>query len=956
MAGVPSIDDPSHLSRGYGNNSHLNVGVNNFATSGGQHERMGRFEEDFDARTRGSSVIDGGDVPQRSASRASSTVRDSTLNQGSTPSRSGTLKKKSSVKRSGSLKRSGSRKSLHAGSIRGVTIDDQEHGYDREDSVFYTPVPTKGSPTDILADRFQTWRKFLKDLITYFREVSSSYEHRAKSLLKVSNVINNTNAPASLLSGNGGLNDANRFLRDFHKQSIVESNKARDIEADVINQLSGLRADLAQKIKEIKSLSGDFKNNVEKEKENTRKCVTALEEALAVVDSDPSAIAGKGDPYVVRLGVERQVERQIDEENYLHRAYLNLENSGRELESIVVGEIQKAYNALASIMKRDADEMYATVEKLRSGPIAMPRDQEWSRFVRSDSHFVNPDLPLRKLEDIEYPGKHHPATTEVRAGMLERKSKYLKSYTPGWYVLSPTHIHEFKSADRIYTQPPVMSLYLPDQKLGSRSQPGSSSHKFVIKGRQAGSMHRGHTWVFRAETYETMNAWYDDIQTLTEKSGEERNAFVRRHASVRSASAGSARSASSDGGIEDDEADAVPYSANQSMVSQPKEQPPTRPSPGGRFPSDLAVNRHLQEPLSPSSGSSDLGHDITTASGGPLQHDVHPMYTANSTTQQPVQPYQQAQESTYGSSQPLQQHHESSYVNAQPTHQQHHQDNIYSDPYTSDYGNLSNQPRGQRELAYVNPYTNQAQPSFAQPTEGSPIERHDSNYGGWMAPAAGGVAAGALVGEAYRCHQNKEDEQAQQPQSTEQPYQTPQVDQRGIPVDDLTGGTQAQPQHPVDDFTGGTQAQPQYGNATDVATGPTVHPATIIAHQSERGLDSGVATPTSTKNNTSSFLGEAEAVPAASSGQTVNGGVVPVELVETAEKQAFPFPTSGQTVNGGPVPVKLVETAEKQAFPGVHRTNTDISVSDLHVPGEFPKVPGTPGTSNGTFLSYADRF
>jgi hypothetical protein len=58
------------------------------------------------------------------------------------------------------------------------------------------------------------WRKFLKDLITYFREVSSSYEHRAKSLLKVSNVINNTNAPASLLSGNGGLNDANRFLRE----------------------------------------------------------------------------------------------------------------------------------------------------------------------------------------------------------------------------------------------------------------------------------------------------------------------------------------------------------------------------------------------------------------------------------------------------------------------------------------------------------------------------------------------------------------------------------------------------------------------------------------------------------------------------------------------------------------------------------------------------------------------
>lgn len=162
------------------------------------------------------------------------------------------------------------------------------------------------------------WRKFLKDLITYFREVSSSYEHRAKSLLKVSNVINNTNAP-SMFMVEGGLNDANRLLRDFHKQSIVEANKARDIETEVINQLSGLRADLGQKIKEIKSLSGDFKNTVEKEKETTRKCVAALTEALALVDSDPAAVAGKGDPYVVRLGVDRQVEKQIDEENYLHR-------------------------------------------------------------------------------------------------------------------------------------------------------------------------------------------------------------------------------------------------------------------------------------------------------------------------------------------------------------------------------------------------------------------------------------------------------------------------------------------------------------------------------------------------------------------------------------------------------------------------------------------------------------
>jgi hypothetical protein len=305
---VPTPVDPAHLSRGYGGASHLNTEATDFAPAPAPapanpaDARLGRFEENFDARTRGSSVLGDGhgdvEVPERSASRAS------TLNQGAAPSRSGTLKKRSSVKRSGSLKRSSSRRSMHAGSIRGVSIEDDERGSSRHNSVFYTPVPTSGSPTEILANRFQAWRKLLKDLITYFREIATSYEHRSKALLKVSNVINNTNAPPVFLI-EGGLNDANRILRDYHKQAVSESNKAKEMEHEVINQLSGLRADLAQKIKEIKSLSGDFKNAVEKEKETTRKCVAALEESLSLVDSDPAAIAGKGDPFVVRLGVDR---------------------------------------------------------------------------------------------------------------------------------------------------------------------------------------------------------------------------------------------------------------------------------------------------------------------------------------------------------------------------------------------------------------------------------------------------------------------------------------------------------------------------------------------------------------------------------------------------------------------------------------------------------------------------
>ncbi|KAF2685799.1 hypothetical protein K458DRAFT_442143 [Lentithecium fluviatile CBS 122367] len=885
--GIPAPQDPAHLSRGYGDASHLHTDAADFAAtpanpaeasplsqSLSRHEstRLGRFEENFDARTRGSSVLDGGgggggdgDLPERAPSRAS------TFNQGAAPSRSGTLKKRNSVKRTGSLKRSGSRRSLHAGSIRGVSIDDDERGSSRHNSVFYTPVPTSGSPTEILANRFQAWRKLLKDLIAYFREVATSYEHRSKALLKVSNVINNTNTPPVFLI-EGGLNDANRILRDYHKQAVSESTKAKEIEHEVINQLSGLRADLAQKIKEIKSLSGDFKNAVEKEKETTRKCVVALEESLSLVDSDSAAIAGKGDPFVVRLGVDRQVERQIDEENYLHRAYLNLENSGRELESIVVGEIQKAYNALASILKREADESYSTIEKLRSGPVGMPRDLEWNQFVTKDPHFVNPNLPLRRLEDIEYPGKHHPAAAEVRAGMLERKSKYLKSYTPGWYVLSPTHLHEFKSADRIYTQPPVMSLLLSDQKLGSRSQPGSSSHKFVIKGRQTGSMHRGHTWVFRAETYDTMLAWYSDISNLIEKTGDERNAFVRRHA--RSISAGSARSVSSDGGLEEDEADQVPFSTQQSMLNQPTQEaePAPRPSPGGRFPSDIQVNRDLQAPVGPSSGSSsEVGNDLTTASGG-LQ-GTYPSYETDPSHHNQHDQYQQSQAPNAYNQDKYDYNTDNAYQHPapvpvpMPVQQQtsYYAKNPPTSPTQNEYQRVSNSTE----------YGTQAQPLQPQQqvylTQQS-LERHDSTYGDWLAPAAGGAALGALGAGAYTQHQQNGNLQSQ-------------------PA--MNDSTQTPTEH---DPNPAAQPLPErHPDHTAPVTNTVVIPIPVTLGTEP---DSMATTPSAAQQ---AFLAGPEA--------------------------GLPAAASEKAVNGGPV------------HPGMKRQDTDFSVSDLHVPGQYPKTP-----------------
>ncbi|KAF3918387.1 hypothetical protein ABW20_dc0102100 [Dactylellina cionopaga] len=515
---------------------------------------------------------------------------------GEPPSRQpSTLKKRNSFRRSSSLKRSGSRS-------RRSTVGEMDS--DNPNSAFHSPIPSHGNPTEILANRFAGWRRILKDYIAYFKEVQVAFEAQAKTTSRLFHTLNSAIEPEMFLRS-GGILETNVVLKEHHKSALLASEQAKQIQIQIISSLSGLRNDLSGKIKEIKGLSGDFKNTLDKEREGTRRAVTQLADALLAVDANPALASGKNDPYIVKLGVDKQLRRQLAEENYLHRAYLNLESSGRELESIVVAEIQKAFESHMNILRMQGADLTDTAERLQTRTINLPPDHEWSSFVERDPDFVDPRMPVRSFDTVEYPGWNHAAAVEVRAGLLERKSKYLKSYTPGWYVLSPSHLHEFKTPDRNHDMTPVMSLYLPDCNMGSHTQLSASSHKFVVKGRQTGALHRGHSWVFRAETHEAMMGFYEDIKKLIELSGPERTAFVashqKHHAPPATKETGSS---SSENGLENDEADEIPYSADRSALvgSEPSIHEP-RPE-GGRFPSDIDIQRR-RSLRSATSGASD---------------------------------------------------------------------------------------------------------------------------------------------------------------------------------------------------------------------------------------------------------------------------------------------------------------------------------------------------------------
>ena len=113
------------------------------------HRHDDQAAQSTNASQLGSSTVGANDIHRT----------DSTMSQSHTltPSRGGTLKKRQTLSRKNSIKRSGSRKESRPGSVRSLTYADELGGGHTSEmqSAFFTPVPTSGSPTEILANRFQ---------------------------------------------------------------------------------------------------------------------------------------------------------------------------------------------------------------------------------------------------------------------------------------------------------------------------------------------------------------------------------------------------------------------------------------------------------------------------------------------------------------------------------------------------------------------------------------------------------------------------------------------------------------------------------------------------------------------------------------------------------------------------------------------------------------------------------
>ncbi|KAA8916969.1 hypothetical protein TRICI_000867 [Trichomonascus ciferrii] len=406
-------------------------------------------------------------------------------------------------------------------------------------------IPVNASPTDVLAERFASWRKIIRGLNVYFKEVASVNDEVVRHNVRLGHAVSfpffengtsdgaeanahNLNNPENYQTkemfldvAEGSIADVPGSIISFHRaQAAAASRTSKELSMNVIPRLEDLRRDLVVKIKEIKSLSSDFKNSVAKEQTQTQKELQQFSDSVEVMSTNPTLLSSKQDPYLLKLGLDRQLSRQINEENYLLEAYQNLQSSGRELEEVVVQEVQQALAVYGKLLGVQGKNLTEISNKIMTGYVAKDAAFEWDAFVKRDPNFVNPSLKSRTLNDVVYPHQNSVLASEIRSGYLERRSKYLKSYSRAWYVLTPAFLHEFKSSDRKKDPTPVMSISLNDCQITEDNRK-TSSHKFILQTRQHSNHHhnhKGHNWVFRAESADKLKEWYNDLSKLTSLS------------------------------------------------------------------------------------------------------------------------------------------------------------------------------------------------------------------------------------------------------------------------------------------------------------------------------------------------------------------------------------------------------------------------------------------------------
>lgn len=499
-------------------------------------------------------------------------------------------------------------------------------------------APQDLRPSDILIERFVSWKAIVKQLISYFEGVADIENNIGKEYTKLGAVIQVPFRSGNQFLGEGGLQDVYYGIRD--KTRVIadqHANLGRTIDSSIVQHLQKLHAEIKAHIKNVQNDTGKLATSVAKERELSGRMISELATSVSIFKNTPMSVTNKSDPYVANIAVMRQLQKQVHEENALQKSIIIMQQNSAHFEEGIVRAIQSAWQTYDEWRSRMTDSVQDTWHTMGRNMVSLAPDREWISFSARSDHLLDPETPLRNPETIQYPSKEDTSVIAVHTGHLERKKRFTRTYREAYYVLTPAgFLHEFTTSDpsQSGSQIPAFSLFLPACTLGPPSTPFSKSHKFHIEGRKDGMgttkhspfkipMTGGqHAWSFRSRSHEDMMEWWNDVRMLCARylvASEQMDRGGPVEAAVRSAGYISDEEEEEDGSSveedrEDEDEDDL-YEDADAAVDDEEEDHSVPPSYSN--PARNSLNGIHQNGYSPDKRASSMSHDDNMTSSRP---------------------------------------------------------------------------------------------------------------------------------------------------------------------------------------------------------------------------------------------------------------------------------------------------------------------------------------------------
>ncbi|KAK4058567.1 hypothetical protein OIO90_000011 [Microbotryomycetes sp. JL221] len=394
------------------------------------------------------------------------------------------------------------------------------------------PLPTGGTaPHSILINRCHEVKRITKSLVNYFDGLATAHNNHGLAISKLSaaSIITTPLAESSLFlpatttstsktdaedQSANGWSDLLKMTKDATTAMGEEHQAfARNLSKNVVVPLKKLRPDVKSHIANMEKELGKLADAVTKERDASQTELTALSNALGP-ESRAETICAE-DPVILRAAVEAQLKQQVTKENEMLQAVINWTERTEAKEKEVFREIGRCWN----VFEQANSNLHLGNQQrsmLLSGEVdSIAPDAEWTYFAKLN-HSIPAGTPPRKLEDIQFTGKDSPLTQPLREGILERQKRFLKTWSTGYWILSPSgHLHSFPSSSSPISHP-TTSLSLRHCTLGAMPTPEATT-----KGKQLEAMFTidapDGKYVFRAKSWEELMAWWSEIEQFTKR-------------------------------------------------------------------------------------------------------------------------------------------------------------------------------------------------------------------------------------------------------------------------------------------------------------------------------------------------------------------------------------------------------------------------------------------------------